>query len=85
MLSIDYYHKLKDLFPQDVHKSSFIYFYTVENVVQQVGFRYRKKNHYKLVSDVPHEKLLLSRDKKLPRNVIVQVKTGPLAFDLFEG
>ena len=85
MLSIEYYHKIKELFPQDVHKSTFIYFYTLDSVVQQVGFRFRKKNRFKLIDQIPHDKLLLSRDKVLPRAVIVQAKFNPLAFNLLEG
>ena len=85
MLSIDYYHKLKEQFPQDTHKSTFIYLYTVDGVVAQVGFRFRKKNKFKLIDDVPHDKLLLSREKKLPKAVIVQVKFSPLTFNLLEG
>lgn len=85
MLSIEYYRKIKGLYPKECHKSMFIYIYTVDSVVKQVGFRYRKKNHYKLISDVPHDELLLSRDLKLPKAVIVQVKFDPLTFDLIEG
>ena len=85
MLSIDYYHKLKELFPKEVHKSSYIYIYTSDGVVQQVGFRFRKKNHFKLIREVPHHKLLLSREMKLPRDVIVQVKFNPFTFNLLEG
>ena len=36
-------------------------------------------------TNVPHEKLLLSRDLKLPEDVIVQVKFNPLEFNLLEG
>ena len=85
MLSIDYYHRLKELFPQEVHKSKFIYLYTYDNEVQQVGFSFRKRNKFKIIREVPHEKLLLSRDKKLPQNVIVQVKKAPLTFELLQG
>ena len=85
MLSIDYYHKMKDLFPQFVHKSTFIYFYTIDGVFEKVGFRFRKKNKFKLFDNVPHDKLLLSRDLKLPKNVIVQVSFSPLNFKLLEG
>ena len=85
MLSIEYYHKLKELFPQDVHKSQFIYIYTNEEVVEKVGFRFRKKNKFKLIDDVPHDKLLLSRELKLPKNVIVQISFNPLTFKLLEG
>ena len=85
MLSVDYYHKLKKLYPQDVHKSQFIYIYTMDGVVQKVGFRFRKKNKFKLIDDVPKDKLLLSRDKVLPKAVIVQVSFNPLSFHLLEG
>ena len=85
MLAIDYYHKIKELFPQDVSKSMFIYFYTVDSVVEKLGFRFRKKNKFKLIEDMPRDKLLLSRDKVLPKNVIVQVGFGPLVFNLMEG
>ena len=85
LLSIEYYHKIKQLYPQETHKSMFIYFYTIDSVVEKVGFRFRKKNRFKLLDDVPHDKLLLSRELKLPKAVIVQVKFNPLAFDLLEG
>ena len=85
MLSIEYYHKLKELYPQDVHKSTFIYIYTIDGVVEKVGFRFRKKNKFKLIDEVPKEKLLLSRELKLPKNVIVQVSFNPLTFKLLEG
>ena len=84
MLSVDYYHKMKDLYRQEVSKSMFIYIYTSDAIVQQVLFRYRKKNKYCLKRDVPHDKLLLSRDKVLPKDVIVQVKFNPLEFTLME-
>ena len=82
MLSVDYYHKIKNLYRQEVSKSMFIYIYTSDAIVQQVLFRYRKKNKYCLKKDVPHDKILLSRDKVLPKDVIVQVKFNPLTFDL---
>ena len=85
MLSIEYYRKLKELFPQDVHKSTFIYLYTMDNVVEKVGFRFRKKNKFKLVEDIPHDKILLSRELKLPKAVIVQISFNPLEFKLLEG
>ena len=85
MLSVDYYHKLKEMYKQEVHKSQFIYIYTEDSVVNKVGFRFRKKNKFKLVEDVPKDKLLLSRDKVLPKSVIVQVSFSPLAFKLLEG
>ena len=84
MLSINYYHKIKQSFPKEVSKSRYIYIYTTDAIVQQVLFRYRKKNHYCLKRDVPHDKLLLSRDKQLPKDVIVQVKQAPLEFTLME-
>ena len=83
MLAIDYYHKIKDLYHKDVIKSKFIYLYTVDSVVDKVGFAYRKHD-YKLVNDAPHDKLLLSRDKKLPREVLVQIKFNPLEIVLME-
>ena len=85
MLAVDYYHKLKELYAQDVHKSQFIYIYTMDGVVEKVGFRFRKKNKFKLVEDAPKDKLLLSRDLKLPKAVIVQVSFSPLEFKLLEG
>ena len=85
MLAIEYYHKLKELYPQEVHKSTFIYIYTMDGVVEKVGFRFRKKDKFKLVEDAPKDKLLLSRELKLPRAVIVQVSFSPLAFKLLEG
>jgi len=85
MLSIEYYHKLKELYPQDVHKSQFIYIYTMDGVVEKVGFRFRKKNKFKLIEDMPRDKLLLSRELKLPQAVIVQVGFDPLTFKLLEG
>ena len=85
MLSIDYYRKLKELYNDNVHKSQFIYIYTVNSVVKRVGFRFRKKNKFVMIDDVPHEKLLLSRELKLPRDVIVQVSFAPLEFKLLEG
>lgn len=83
MLAIDYYHKIKDLYHKDVIKSKFIYLYTIDGVVDKVGFTYRKHD-YKLVDDAPHDKLLLSRDKKLPREVLVQIKFNPLEIVLME-
>jgi len=85
MLAVDYYHKLKELYAQDVHKSLFIYIYTMDGVVEKVGFRFRKKNKFKIVEDAPKDKLLLSRDLKLPKYVIVQVSFSPLEFKLLEG
>lgn len=85
MLSIEYYRKLKELYPQYVHKSTFIYIYTEDSVVNKVGFRFRKKNKFKLIEDAPKDKLLLSKELILPKNVIVQVSFSPLAFRLLEG
>ena len=62
-----------------------IYIYTNEEVVEKVGFRFRKKNKFKLIDEVPHDKLLLSRELKLPKAVIVQVSFSPLDFKLLEG
>ena len=84
MLSCDYYQLLCYHFPKEVHKSQFIYIYTTDGVVKHVLFRFRKKNKYSLKHDVPHEKLLLSRDKQLPKDVIVQVCFAPLKFNLLE-
>ena len=94
MLAIEFYRKLKDLYRIDVSRSEFIYIYTHELPSQQDGkqiytvthvmFKFRKQK-YKDVIDVPHDELLLSRDQKLPSDVIVQVKFSPLKFDLFEG
>ena len=85
ILAVDYYRKLKELYSQDVHKSQFIYIYTMDGVVEKVGFRFRKKNKFKLSEDAPKDKLLLSRDLKLPRAVIVQVSFSPLEFKLLDG
>jgi len=85
MLAVEYYRKLKELYKDEVHKSQYIYIYTMDGVVEKVGFRGRKKNKFKLLEDVPKDKLLLSRDLKLPRAVIVQVSFSPLAFKLLEG
>jgi len=85
MLAVDYYHKLKEMYKQEVHKSQFIYIYTEDSVVNKVGFRFRKKNKFKLFEDPPKDKILLSRDLKLPKSVIVQVSFSPLAFKLLEG
>ena len=83
MLSVEYYHKLKNLYRKEVSKSRYIYIYTVDSEVEKVMFSLRNKRN-KMVEDVPHDKLLLSRDiKNLPKNVIVQVKFEPLTFTLF--
>lgn len=84
MLSIEYYRKLKELYHKQVTKAEFIYIYTHDCVVTQVMFKSRK-GKYEQVNDCPHDKLLLSRDQKLPIDTIVQVKFSPLTFDLFEG
>ena len=86
MLAIEYYWKLKEIYRKEVSKSKFIYIYTKNNIVDHVLFKYRK-NKYQEIKDVPHNQLLLSRDenKKLPNEVIVQVKFSPLEFQLFEG
>jgi len=57
----------------------------MDGVVEKVGFRFRKKNKFKLLDEVPHDKLLLSRELKLPQAVIVQISFSPLAFKLLEG
>ena len=84
MLAIEYYHKLKQLYHKEVTKSEFIYIYTHDCFVNQVMFKTRK-GKYITKTEVPHDKLLLSRDKKLPVDVIVQVKFSPLVFNLIEG
>ena len=84
MLSIEYYRKLKDKYRKNVQKSEFIYIYTNNSIVTHVLFKTRKQKYID-ETDVPHEKLLLSRDLKLPEDVIVQVKFNPLEFNLFEG
>ena len=84
MLACDYYTLLNYYFPKEVHKSQFIYIYTTNGIVKHVLFRYRKKNKYCLKKDVPHEKLLLSRDKVLPKDVVVQICFAPLKFNLLE-
>jgi len=83
MLSIEYYHKLKSLYRQEVSKAEFIYIYTVNSRVEKVLFKFRK-NKYKEINDMPNDELLLSRDKVLPQNVLVQVKFNPLEFLLYE-
>ena len=84
MLSIEYYRKIKDIYRKNVIKSEFIYIYTNKSIVEHILFKTRKQKYIR-VDDVPHDKLLLSRDKKLPENVIVQVKVNPLEFNLLEG
>ena len=83
MLSIEYYRKLKELYHKQVNKAQFIYIFTHDSIVTHVMFKSRK-NKYEDITDVPHDKLLLSRDQKLPRDVIVQVKFSPLTFNLYE-
>lgn len=83
MLSIDYYHKLKDIYHKQISKAQFIYIYTTDSMVTHVMFKSRK-NKYEDITNVPHDKLLLSRDQKLPKDVVVQVKFSPLTFTLFE-
>lgn len=75
---------LKEKYRTEVSKSQFIYIFTTDCVVDMVMFRYRKKNKNIIRRDVPHEKLILSYDKKLPSKVFVQVKFDPLTFTLFE-
>ena len=83
MLSIEYYHKLKQQYRKLVSKAEFIYIYTVDGVVDKVVVKTRK-NKYQEIDDAPRDKLLLSRDKQLPTNVMVQVKFNPLDFQLYE-
>lgn len=83
MLSIEYYHKLKDIYHKQISKAQFIYIYTTDSIVTHVMFKSRK-NKYEDITNVPHDKLLLSRDQKLPKDVVVQVKFSPLTFTLFE-
>ena len=83
MLAIQYYWKLKDLYRKLVSKAEFIYIYTIDNVVDKVMVKTRK-NKYQEIEDAPHETLLLSRDKRLPSNVMVQVKFNPLEFKLYD-
>ena len=85
LLAIEYYRKLKNLYRKQVSKSEFIYIYTNDCVVDHVLFKYRKQR-YENINDVPHDTLLLTRDKnkKLPSSVIVQVKFSPLEFQLYE-
>ena len=85
MLAIEYYRKLKELYRHDVSKSMYVYIYTVDGVVEKVGFRYRKNSKFKMIENMPNDKLMLSRDMKLPKYVIVQVSFNPLTFKLLEG
>ena len=84
MLAIEYYRKIKPMFHKQVSKAQFIYIYTTDSVVTHVMFKSRK-NKYEDITDVPHDKLLLSRDLNLPKDVIVQVRFSPLEFKLLEG
>ena len=87
MLAIEYYRMLKDKYPDNVHKSKYIYIYTNDGVVENVLFRFRKKGKkgYVFIDDMPKEKLMLKRDgEKLPKNVMVQVRFAPLEFALFD-
>ena len=87
MLAIEYYRMLKNKYPDNVHKSKYIYIYTNDGVVENVLFRFRKKGKkgYVFIDDMPKEKLMLKRDgEKLPKNVMVQVRFAPLEFVLFD-
>ena len=88
MLAIEYYRILKNKYPDNVHKSKYIYIYTNDGVVENVLFRFRKgkgKRGYVFIDDMPKEKLMLANDgKKLPKNVMVQVRFAPLEFILFD-
>ena len=88
MLAIEYYRMLKNKYPDNVHKSKYIYIYTNDGVVENVLFRFRKgkgKRSYVFIDDMPKEKLMLANDgKKLPKNVMVQVRFAPLEFVLFD-
>ena len=84
LLAIQYYWKLRYLYRKLISKSEFIYIYTVKGIVDKVMIKTRK-NKYQEINDAPRDSLLLSRDKALPDNVMVQVKFNPLAFDLLEG
>lgn len=44
-----------------------------------------RKGKYTTIDNVPHDKLLLSRELALPQHVIVQIKFSPLTFNLLEG
>ena len=84
MFAVDYYRKLKQLYRKEVAKSRYIYLYTSGGKVERVMFTLR--NGKMITKDeVPHDVLTLSREKKLPMSVIVQVKFQPLSFTLFEG
>ena len=88
MLATEYYRMLKEKYKNEVHKSKYIYIYTNDGVVENVLFRFRKgkgKRGYVFIDDMPKEKLMLANDgKKLPKNVMVQVRFAPLEFILFD-
>ena len=84
MLACEFYHKIKPLFHKLVTKSEFIYVYTTDCVVTSIMFKSRK-GKYTTIDNVPHDKLLLSRELALPQHVIVQIKFSPLTFNLLEG
>ena len=83
MLAIEYYRKLKQRYRKLISKSEFIYIYTVKGIVDKVMIKTRK-NKYQEINDAPRYSLLLSRDKALPDNVMVQVKFNPLEFQLYD-
>ena len=83
MLSIEYYHKLKSLYRKEVSKASFIYIYTLNRIPEKILFKYRD-NKYREVFDFPKDELLLSRDKVLPNNVLVQIIRPSLQILLYE-
>ena len=83
MLAIEYYRKLKQRYRKLISKSEFIYIYTVKGIVDKVMIKTRK-NKYQEINDAPRDSLLLSRDKALPDNVMVQVKFNPLEFQLYD-
>ena len=82
MLAIEYYRQLKQKYRKLVSKAQFIYIYTIDGVVDKVMVKTRKQKYQEI--DAPSDKLLLSRDKQLPSNVMVQVKFDPLDFQLYE-
>ena len=97
MLAIEYYRMLKDKYPDNVHKSKYIYIYTNDGVVENVLFRFRKgkgKKGYVFVDDMPKEKLMLKREAQgagakgsgetLPKKIMIQVRFAPLEFVLFD-
>ena len=82
MLAIEYYRQLKQKYRKLVSKAEFIYIYTIDGVVDKVMVKTRKQKYQEI--DAPRDKLLLSRDKQLPSNVMVQVKFNPLDFQLYD-